>query len=322
MTPHVEHPGDRRMPPRVQHLKSITANHPSKTMQFLRPRLTLAIVAAALTAPQAFAAKASSAKPKPKPAPPALSQPASGALDKAEKIVSIGKDLWDIAKAELTSGTGNSDYAYYTASIVLFKYQDETIIVSKDSTQRINRFHWQNPQSKQEHYKTEIKHIKTGGDEEHLYDYNPFPHSWGNVPSVKSVHYPDPGKKVRQEITFTIKPTQYKLLLNLEKPSANLANLIDSAPILETLNYQEVKPDEDYETYRQISSSSFIENRPIKTQRWDTRSASIHFNAAQVQQYPLTNCATVAGDHMIHFLVSRKASFIVAPDSPSASPQP
>jgi hypothetical protein len=133
----------------------------------------------------------------------------------------------------------------------------------------------------------------------------------------------EPGvRRVENNITVSIKPTQYKLLLNLEKASSNPVHTIDSAPILETLNYQEVGPNEDYKTYQDISSSSFIVNRPVKTIEFDNRAASVHWNAAQIMQYPLTNCVTVAGDHLVHFLVPKKANIIIVPPFKDQKPQP
>lgn len=285
--------------------------------------LALATLAVAGTTPEVSAAKASAAKPKPKPAPQAPAQNKLSSLEKTEKIVSIGKNLWDAARTELFGGgSENTDYAYYTASIVLVKYQDQTIIESKDTTTIINRLHWLDTKHNAEQYKTETIYVKASGEQNASVDQNPFPHSWGNVPNLKSVEYPDPGKKIKNNITFSIKPTQYKLLLNLEKASSNPAHTIDSAPILETLNYQEVGPNEDYRTYQDISSSSFIVNRPVKTIEFDNRAASVHWNAAQIMQYPLTNCVTVAGDHLVHFLVPKKANIIIVPPFKDQKPQP
>lgn len=278
--------------------------------------LTLATLAVAGATSEVSAAKANAAKPKPKPkpAPQAPAQNELSSLEKTEKIVSIGKNLWDAARTELFGGESeNSDYAYYTASIALVKYQDQTIIESKDLTTTINRLHWMDAKHNAEQYKTETIYVKASGEQNASVDQNPFPHSWGNVPNLKSVEYPDPGKKIRKDITFSIKPTQYKLLLNLEKASSNPAHRIDSAPILETLNHQEVGTSEDYQTYQEISSSSFIRNRPVKTIEFDNRAASIHWNAAQIMQYPLTNCVTVTGDHLVHFLVPKKANNIIVP---------
>jgi len=285
--------------------------------------LALATLAVAGTTPEVSAAKASAAKPKPKPAPQAPAQNKLSSLEKTEKIVSIGKNLWDAARTELFGGESeNTDYAYYTASIALVKYQDQTIIESKDLTTTINRLHWLDNNYKSDQYKTETIYLKSNGEQNASVDKNPFPHSWGNVPNLKSVEYPDPGKKIKKDITFSIKPTQYKLLLNLEKASSNPAHRIDSAPILETLNYQEVGTSEDYQTYQDISSSSFIENRPVKTIEFDNRAASIHWDTSQIMQYPLTNCVTVTGDHLVHFLVPNKANIFIVPPIKDQNLQP
>ena len=93
--------------------------------------LTLATLAVAGATSEVSAAKANAAKPKPKPkpAPQAPAQNELSSLEKTEKIVSIGKNLWDAARTELFGGESeNTDYAYYTASIALVKYQDITVI--------------------------------------------------------------------------------------------------------------------------------------------------------------------------------------------------
>jgi hypothetical protein len=84
----------------------------------------LSLLATTLTTSEAHAAKSSSSKPKPKPAPQSPGKDLSP-LEKVEKIVSIGQNVFSAANAVW----GTEDYAYYTASLELVNYNDLTVSV-------------------------------------------------------------------------------------------------------------------------------------------------------------------------------------------------
>jgi len=84
----------------------------------------LSLLATTLTTSEAHAAKSSSSKPKPKPAPQSPGKDLSP-LEKVEKIVSIGQNVFSAANA----AWGTEDYAYYTASLELVNYNDLTVSV-------------------------------------------------------------------------------------------------------------------------------------------------------------------------------------------------
>ena len=201
-------------------------------------------------------------------------------------------------------------------------YTDLTVIVSNKSRKRIERTHWLDAKSGTEKYRTEVTTNNDGGDAETSTTYNHFPHGWGHVNSIKLDHYYYPGVNIKSEITYSMPATQYKILLHLENVPSSKINLIDSARIIETLNYQEIQPDETYDNYRKISSSSFINNRPIKTETCDTQTAHITVSSSQLISYPKINAVTVYQDHMIHFLAPRKAIYIIAPPSEDSTENP
>ena len=281
--------------------------------------LMLTLLATTLTTSEAYAAKGSSGKPKPKPG-------ATGnnlsPLEKAEKIVSIGQNIFSAANAVWDGVNRTEDYAYYTASLELVNYQDLTVIIRNKRKITIDRTHWLDTKSGTEKYRTEETTDNDGGDVKTSTTYDPFPHGWGHVNSINLDHYYDPGKKFKEEITYSMPATQYKILLHLENVPSSKINLIDSARIIETLNYQEIQPDETYDNYRKISSSSFINNRPIKTETCDTQTAHITVSSSQLISYPKINAVTVYQDHMIHFLAPRKAIYIIAPPSEDSTENP
>jgi hypothetical protein len=270
--------------------------------------LMLTLLATTLTTSEAYAAKSSSAKPKPGATGKDMSP-----LEKVEKIVSIGQNVFSAANAVWDGVNRTEDYAYYTASLELVNYTDLTVIDSNKSQKAIDRTHWLDAKSGTEKYRTEVTTNNDGGDAETSITYNHFPHGWGQVNSIKLDHYYYPGVKIKSEITYSMPATQYKILLHLENAPSSKINLIDSARIIETLNYQEIQPNETYDNYRKISSSSFIDNRPIKTETNDNRTAHITMSSAQLISYPKVNAVTVYQDHTIHFLAPRKAIYIIAP---------
>jgi hypothetical protein len=86
----------------------------------------LTLLATTLTTSEAYAAKSSSSKPKPKPKPAPQSPGKDlSPLEKVEKIVSIGQNVFSAANA----AWGTEDYAYYTASLELVNYNDLTVSV-------------------------------------------------------------------------------------------------------------------------------------------------------------------------------------------------
>ena len=278
----------------------------------------LTLLATTLTTSEAYAAKSSSAKPKPKPG-------ATGnnlsPLEKADKIVSIGQNIFSAANAVWDGVNRTEDYAYYTASLELVNYEDLTVIVANKSQKIIERTHWVEPKSGTEKYIT-VRTTENDGAVQEEITYNRFPHGWGQVNSIKLNHYYYPGVKIKSETTYSMPATQYKILLHLENAPSSKINLIDSARIIETLNYQEIQPKETYDNYRKISSSSFIDNRPIKTETYDTRTAHITMSSAQLISYPKVNAVTVYQDHTIHFLAPRKAIYIIAPPSEDSTENP
>ncbi|MCX6869026.1 MAG: hypothetical protein NTY84_00150, partial [Verrucomicrobia bacterium] len=72
--------------------------------------LILTLLATTLTTSEAYAAKGSTAKPKPGATGNNLSP-----LEKAEKIVSIGQNIFSAANAVWDGVNRTEDYAYYTA---------------------------------------------------------------------------------------------------------------------------------------------------------------------------------------------------------------
>jgi hypothetical protein len=84
---------------------------------------------------EAYAARSSAAKPKPKPKPGAAGKDMSP-LEKVEKIVSIGQNVFSAANAVWDGVNRTEDYAYYTASLELVNYTDLTVIVAKNSQKR------------------------------------------------------------------------------------------------------------------------------------------------------------------------------------------
>jgi hypothetical protein len=281
--------------------------------------LMLTLLATTLTTSEAYAAKSSSAKPKPKPGATGKDM---SPLEKVEKIVSIGQNVFSAANAVWDGVNRTEDYAYYTASLELVNYTDLTVIVANKSRKRIERTHWLDAKSGTEKYRTEVTTNNDGGDAETSTTYNHFPHGWGQVNSIKLDHYYYPGVNIKSEITYSMPATQYKILLHLENAPSSKINLIDSTRIIETLNYQEIQPNETYDNYRKISSSSFIDNRPIKTETYDTRTAHITISSAQLISYPKVNAVTVYQDHTIHFLAPRKAIYIIAPPSEDSTENP
>ena len=281
--------------------------------------LILTLLATTLTTSEAYAAKSSSAKPKPKPGATGKDM---SPLEKVEKIVSIGQNVFSAANAVWDGVNRTEDYAYYTASLELVNYTDLTVIDSNKSQKSIDRTHWLDAKSGTEKYRTEVTTNNDGGDTETSTTYDPFPHGWGQVNSIKLDHYYDPGKNFKEEITYSMPATQYKILLHLQNAPSSKINLIDSARIIETLNYQEIQPNETYDNYRKISSSSFIDNRPIKTETYDTRTAHITMSSAQLISYPKINAVTISGDHTIHFLAPRKDIYIIAPPSEDSTENP
>jgi hypothetical protein len=187
---------------------------------------------------------------------------------------------------------------------------------------KVARTHWLDAKSNTEKYRTVETNIYDDGREDLTINDGPFPHGWGHVNSIKLDHYYDPGKNFKEEITYSMPATQYKILLHLENAPSSRINLIDSARITETLNYQEIQPNETYDNYRKISSSSFIDNRPVKTETFDTREARITMSSAQLISYPKVNAVTVFGDHTIHFLAPRKAHYIISPTPEDSTENP
>jgi len=281
--------------------------------------LMLTLLATTLTTSEAYAAKSSSAKPKPKPGATGKDM---SPLEKVEKIVSIGQNVFSAANAVWDGVNRTEDYAYYTASLELVNYTDLTVISSNKSQKTIDRTHWLDTKSGTEKYRTEVTTNNDSGDVKTSTTYDPFPHGWGQVNSIKLDHYYYPGVNIKSEITYSMPATQYKILLHLENAPSSKINLIDSARIIETLNYQEIQPNETYDNYRKISSSSFIDNRPIKTETYDTRTAHITMSSAQLISYPKVNAVTVYQDHTIHFLAPRKAIYIIAPPSEDSTENP
>jgi hypothetical protein len=277
----------------------------------------LSLLATTLTTSEAHAAKSSSSKPKPKPAPQSPGKDLSP-LEKVEKIVSIGQNVFSAANAVW----GTEDYAYYTASLELVNYNDLTVSVRNKREKKVARTHWLDAKSNTEKYRTVETNIYDDGREDLTINDVPFPHGWGHVNSIKLDHYYDPGKNFKEEITYSMPATQYKMLLHLENAPSSRINLIDSARITETLNYQEIQPNETYDNYRKISSSSFIDNRPVKTETFDTREARITMSSAQLISYPKVNAVTVFGDHTIHFLAPRKAHYIISPTPEDSTENP
>ena len=281
--------------------------------------LILTLLATTLTTSEAYAAKSSSAKPKPKPG-------ATGnnlsPLEKADKIVSIGQNIFSAANAVWDGVNRTEDYAYYTASLELVLYEDLTVIVANKSQKRIERTHWVEPKSGTEKYITVRTTENDGAVQEEITSETHFPHGWGHVNSIKLDHYYYPGVNIKSEITYSMPATKYKMLLHLEKAPSDKIHLIDSARIIETLNYQEIQPNETYDNYRKISSSSSINNRPIKTETYDTRTAHITMSSAQLISYPKINAVTISGDHTIHFLAPRKNIYIIAPPSEDSTENP
>jgi hypothetical protein len=277
----------------------------------------LTLLATTLTTSEAHAAKSSSSKPKPKPAPQSPGKDLSP-LEKVEKIVSIGQNVFSAANAVW----GTEDYAYYTASLELVNYNDLTVSVRNKREKKVARTHWLDAKSNTEKYRTVETNIYDDGREDLTINDVPFPHGWGHVNSIKLDHYYDPGKNFKEEITYSMPATQYKILLHLENAPSSRINLIDSARITETLNYQEIQPNETYDNYRKISSSSFIDNRPVKTETFDTREARITMSSAQLISYPKVNAVTVFGDHTIHFLAPRKAHYIISPTPEDSTENP
>ena len=243
-------------------------------------------------------------------------------LEKVEKIVSIGQNVFSAANAVWDGVNRTEDYAYYTASLELVHYEDLTIIVSNKSQKRIERAHWVEPKSGTDKYITVRTTENDGSVQEEITSETHFPHGWGHVNSIKLDHYYYPGVKIKSEITYSMPATQYKILLHLENAPSSKINLIDSARIIETLNYQEIQPNETYDNYRRIRSSTFIDNRPIKTETYDTRTAHITMNSAQLISYPKVNAVTVYQDHTIHFLAPRRAIYIIAPSSEDSTENP
>ena len=279
----------------------------------------LTLLTTTLTTSEAYAAKSSSSKPKPKPKPAPQSPGKDlSPLEKVEKIVSIGQNVFSAANAVW----GTEDYAYYTASLELVNYNDLTVSVRNKREKKVARTHWLDAKSNTEKYRTVETNIYDDGREDLTINDVPFPHGWGHVNSIKLDHYYDPGKNFKEEITYSMPATQYKILLHLENAPSSRINLIDSARITETLNYQEIQPNETYDNYRKISSSSSINNRPIKTETYDTRTAHITMNSAQLISYPKVNAVTVYQDHTIHFLAPRKAIYIIAPPSEDSTENP
>jgi hypothetical protein len=277
----------------------------------------LTLLATTLTTSEAHAAKSSSSKPTPKPAPQSPGKDLSP-LEKVEKIVSIGQNVFSAANAVW----GTEDYAYYTASLELVNYNDLTVSVRNKREKKVARTHWLDAKSNTEKYRTVETNIYDDGREDLTINDVPFPHGWGHVNSIKLDHYYDPGKNFKEEITYSMPATQYKILLHLENAPSSRINLIDSARITETLNYQEIQPNETYDNYRKISSSSFIDNRPVKTETFDTREARITMSSAQLISYPKVNAVTVFGDHTIHFLAPRKAHYIISPTPEDSTENP
>ena len=277
----------------------------------------LSLLATTLTTSEAHAAKSSSSKPKPKPAPQSPGKDLSP-LEKVEKIVSIGQNVFSAANA----AWGTEDYAYYTASLELVNYNDLTVSVRNKREKKVARTHWLDAKSNTEKYRTVETNIYDDGREDLTINDVPFPHGWGHVNSIKLDHYYDPGKNFKEEITYSMPATQYKILLHLENAPSSRINLINSARITETLNYQEIQPNETYDNYRKISSSSFIDNRPVKTETFDTREARITMSSAQLISYPKVNAVTVFGDHTIHFLAPRKAHYIISPTPEDSTENP
>ena len=286
-----------------------------------RLSLMLTLLATTLTTSEAYAAKSSSAKPKPKPKPGATGNNLSP-LEKADKIVSIGQNIFSAANAVWDGVNRTEDYAYYTPALVLVHYQDETVINRDKTRKRIVRTHWLNAKSEAEKYKTYQTNTYDDGREDMSTTDAPFPHGWGHVSSITFDNYYDPGKKCKEEITYSMTATQYKILLQLEKPPSDKIHLIDSARIIETLNYQEIQPNETYHNYCRFSSSNFIDNRPVKTETYETRSANITMESAQLISYPKVNAVTVSHDHMIHFLAPRRSVYIIAPPSEDSTENP
>ena len=283
--------------------------------------LILTLLATTLTTSEAYAAKGSSAKPKPKPKPGATGNNLSP-LEKVEKIVSIGQNVFSAANAVWDGVSGTEDYAYYTASLELVLYEDLTVIVANKSQKRIERTHWVEPKSGTEKYITVRTTENDGAVQEEITSETHFPHGWGQVNLIKLDHYYYPGVNIKSEITYSMPATKYKILLHLEKAPSSRTNLIESAQIIETLNYQEIQPNETYDNYRKISSSSSINNRPIKTETYDTRTAHITMSSAQIISYPKVNAVTVYQDHTIHFLAPRRALYIIAPPSGDSTENP
>ena len=284
-----------------------------------RLSLMLTLLATTLTTSEAYAAKSSSAKPKPKPGATGKDM---SPLEKVEKIVSIGQNVFSAANSVWDGVNRTEDYAYYTASLELAHYQDLTIINRDKIIIRTTRIHWLDTKSGTEKYRTEETINNDGGDVKTSTTYDPFPHGWGQVNLIKLDHYYDPGKNFKEEITYSMPATQYKILLHLQNAPSSKINLIDSARIIETLNYQEIQPNETYDNYRRIRSSTFIDNRPIKTETYDTRTAHITMNSAQLISYPKVNAVTVYQDHTIHFLAPRRAIYIIAPSSEDSTENP
>lgn len=279
----------------------------------------LTLLTTTLTTSEAHAAKSSSSKPKPKPKPAPQSPGKDlSPLEKVEKIVSIGQNVFSAANAVW----GTEDYAYYTASLELVNYNDLTVSVRNKREKKVARTHWLDAKSNTEKYRTVETNIYDDGREDLTINDVPFPHGWGHVNSIKLDHYYDPGKNFKEEITYSMPATQYKILLHLENAPSSRINLIDSARITETLNYQEIQPNETYDNYRKISSSSFIDNRPVKTETFDTREARITMSSAQLISYPKVNAVTVFGDHTIHFLAPRKAHYIISPTPEDSTENP
>jgi hypothetical protein len=171
----------------------------------------LSLLATTLTTSEAHAAKSSSSKPKPKPAPQSPGKDLSP-LEKVEKIVSIGQNVFSAANAVW----GTEDYAYYTASLELVNYNDLTVSVRNKREKKVARTHWLDAKSNTEKYRTVETNIYDDGREDLTINDVPFPHGWGHVNSIKLDHYYDPGKNFKEEITYSMPATQYKILLHLE----------------------------------------------------------------------------------------------------------
>lgn len=290
-------------------------------MQKLHYLVLSGLLAASLGTSEALAAKTSTSKPKPKPVPQPPGQPPS-TLDKVEKIVTIAKNVYDVADSVWNTAPEGADYAYYTLSFALVNYQDETTIKNTNSTTRIVRKHWLDPKTDTEKYSTEETEIESNGRQKKTLTETAFLHGWGDIPLIKFDHYYYPGLNVKEEITYSMPATQYKIMLVMEKAPLDSNYMIDSAPAIETLNYQEIPAAADYNTYRRISSSARIDNQPVKTEVFDARLASINFNQAQLIQYPKSNAVTLLGDHLLYFLAPQKGHFIVAPPPKNPVPTP